>query len=132
MTEGFDVVPAIALGSIRDALLERVEEVGQETAGAVLALPRERAVQERPAPGAHALHIALREHGRILVPVGIVQTEELRALELESGDVPAARLEGSRISSSVRMNTGTTTAATVAAPMRPRGATRRAAGSCRR
>ena len=53
------------------------------------------------------------------MPVGIVETEELGALELEAGDAPAARLEGARISSSVRIHTGTTTAATVAAPMRP-------------
>ena len=52
--ECLDVVPAVAIGGIRDALLERLEELGEETGGAVLALERERAVQERPAAPAAA------------------------------------------------------------------------------
>jgi hypothetical protein len=39
--EGLDVVPAIALGGVRDALLELSEEVGEETGSACLALARE-------------------------------------------------------------------------------------------
>ena len=53
------------------------------------------------------------------MPVGIVETEELGALELEVGDAPAARLEGSPDLVELRAHTGTTTAATVSAPMRP-------------
>ena len=36
--EGLDVVPAIAVGSVRDALLELSEELGQETGSTRLAL----------------------------------------------------------------------------------------------
>lgn len=39
--EGLDVVPAIAVGSVRDALLELSEELGQETGSTRLALARE-------------------------------------------------------------------------------------------
>src|SRR5271170_4022532 len=38
--EGLDVVPAIAVGGARDALLELSEEVGEETGSACLALAR--------------------------------------------------------------------------------------------
>src|SRR4051794_29108474 len=92
--EGLDVVPPVAVGGIRDALLEGAQEVGEEAVGAVLALTRERALQERPPPRVHASHVVPREHGGILVPVGIVKTEELGALELEAGDAPVTRLEG--------------------------------------
>ena len=44
--EGLDVVPAIALGGVRDALLELSEEVGEETGGSVLPLAREGAEEE--------------------------------------------------------------------------------------
>jgi hypothetical protein len=93
--EGLDVVPAVALGGIRDALLELSQEVGEESPGAILTLAREGAEEERPAPGSHAPHVGPREQGRIIVPVGIVETEELGALELEAGEAPAPRLEGS-------------------------------------
>src|SRR6185437_7022587 len=92
--EGLDVVPAVAVGGLRDALLERAKEVGEQTSGAVLALARERASHERLAPGKHALHVVPREDGGIVVPVGIVETEELGLLELEPDDAPAASLEG--------------------------------------
>ena len=47
--EGLDVVPAIAVGGLRDALLERSpEEVGEETGSARLALAREGTEEERP------------------------------------------------------------------------------------
>ena len=39
--EGLDVVPAIAVGGLRDALLEFSEEVGEEAGSACLALARE-------------------------------------------------------------------------------------------
>src|SRR5215216_5589913 len=68
--EGLHVVPAVAVGGIRDALLELSEEVGEETGGAVLALAREGAEEEGPAPCGHAPHVAPREHGGIVVPVG--------------------------------------------------------------
>ena len=84
--EGLDVVPAVAVGDIRDALLELCEKVGEETVGAVLALAREGAEEERAAPCGHAPHVVPREDDGIVVPVGIVQTEELGALELEAGD----------------------------------------------
>src|SRR3954453_6282756 len=92
--EGLDVVPSIAVGIIRDALLERAEEVRDETGGAVLAFTRQRAMQERPTPRKHAPHVLPREYGGIFVPVGIVEAEEVGALELETRDAPAARLEG--------------------------------------
>src|SRR5918995_6235814 len=92
--EGLDVVPAVAVGDIRDALLEFCEKVGEETGGAVLALTREGAEQERAAPCGHAPHVVPREDDGIVVPVGIVETEELGALELEAGDAAAAFLEG--------------------------------------
>ena len=91
--ERLDVVPAVAVGGSRDALLELSEEVGQETGGAVLALTREGAEEERPAPCGHAPHIAPREHRGIVVPIRIVETEELGPIELEPGDAPSARLE---------------------------------------
>src|SRR3954447_17765012 len=84
--EGLDVVPSIPVGIIRDALLERAEEVRDETGGAVLAFTLERAMQERPAPGKHAPHVLPREYGGVFVPVGIVETEELGARELEARD----------------------------------------------
>src|ERR671910_1914573 len=92
--EGLDVVPAVAVGDIRDALLEFCEKVGEETVGAVLALAREGAEEERAAPCGHAPHVVPREDDGIVVPVGIVQTEELGALELEAGDASVAFLEG--------------------------------------
>src|SRR3954465_11407063 len=63
--EGLDVVPSIAVGIIRDALLERAEEVRDETGGAVLAFTRERAMQKRPTPREHAPHVLPREYGGI-------------------------------------------------------------------
>ncbi len=51
-------------------------------------------MQEWPAPGEHAAHVVAREHGGIFVPVGIVETEQLGALELKAGDAPAGRPEG--------------------------------------
>ena len=39
--EGLDVVPAVAVGGFRDALLEFSEEVGEEAGSACLALARE-------------------------------------------------------------------------------------------
>jgi hypothetical protein len=93
--EGLDVVPAIALGGVGDALLELSEEVGQETGSACLALAREGTEEQRPSPCGHALDVFPREHRGIVVPVGVVETEQLGALELEAGEAPTARLEGS-------------------------------------
>src|SRR4051794_22022425 len=92
--EGLDGVPAVAVGVIRDALFERAEEIGEEAGDEIVALARERALEERPTPGEHAAHVFPREDGGVLVPVGIVETEELGALELEPGDPAAGRLEG--------------------------------------
>ena len=92
--EGLDVVPAVAVGRIRDALLEFRKEISEESGRAVLALAREGLEEERPAPGGHAAHVAARELGWVAIAVGIVETEEFGALELEAGDPPAARLEG--------------------------------------
>src|SRR5271163_4154863 len=93
--EGLDVVPAIAVGGVRDALLELSEEVGEETGSACLTLARKGTEEERPAPCGHALDVVPCEQSGIVVPVGVVETEQLGALELEAGDAPAARLEGS-------------------------------------
>lgn len=73
--EGLDVVPAIAVGSVRDALLELSEELGQETGSTRLALAREGTEEERAAPCGHALDVVPREHRGIVVPVGVVETE---------------------------------------------------------
>src|SRR6185312_14620132 len=88
--EGLDVVPAIALGGVRDALLELSEELGQETGSACLALAREGTEEQRPSPCGHALDVFPREHRGIVVPVGVVETEQLGALEHEAGEAPAA------------------------------------------
>src|SRR4029077_20572087 len=93
--EGLDVVPAIAVGGLRDALLELSEEVGEETGSARLALAREGTEEQRPSPCGDALDVFPREHRGIVVPVGVVETEQLDALEFEAGEAPAARLEGS-------------------------------------
>ncbi|WP_082993213.1 AAA family ATPase [Mycobacterium sp. 1245111.1] len=93
--KGLDVVPAIAVGGLRDALLELCEKLSEETCGAGLALARERTEEERPSPCDHALHVFPCEHRGIVVPVGIVETEQLAAFEFEPGEAPAARLERS-------------------------------------
>ena len=53
------------------------------------------------------------------MPIGIVETEELDALELEAGEAPAARVEGLPDLLERRIHTGTTAAATVPAPILP-------------
>ena len=53
------------------------------------------------------------------MPIGVVETEELGALELEAAERPPPASKGARISSSVRIHTGTTIAATVSAPILP-------------
>ena len=70
--EGLDVVPAIAVGGLRDAFLELSEEGGEETGSACLALAREGTEEERPSPCGHALDVVPREHRGIVVPVGVV------------------------------------------------------------
>src|ERR1700756_3189807 len=130
--EGVDIVPAIAVGGVRDALLELSKEVGEETGSACLALVREGTEQERPSPCGHALDVFPREHRGIVVPVGVVQTEQLGALELEAGageapPRPPRRKPGPRRPCATRPERGP--------PRRwrcrcaPRGAIRRAAGS---
>jgi len=61
---------------VDDAVVTRSTMIGliaqdalEETGGAVLALAREGAEEERPAPCGHAPHLAPREHGGIVVPV---------------------------------------------------------------
>ena len=56
---------------------------------------------------------------RCVVPVRVVEAEELDVLELEAGDAPAADVEGLLDLLERALHTGTTTAATVSAPMRP-------------
>src|SRR5215213_4836486 len=70
--QGLDVVPAIEVRGVRDALLERPKELGDEAGGAILALAGEGAVQARPTPGEHAAHVLPCEDGGIVVPVGVV------------------------------------------------------------
>src|SRR5262245_22908382 len=81
--EGLDVIPAVAIRGVRNPLLELSEEVGEQPGGPRFALAREGAPEERPAPCSHAPHVPPREGRWIVVPVGIVETKELGALELE-------------------------------------------------
>src|SRR5215211_8914964 len=92
--EGLDVVPAVTVRGLRDAVFELGQELREETVGAVLALERECTEEERLAPCGDAPDVVPREHGGIFIPVGVVETEGFGALELEAGEGPAARLEG--------------------------------------
>ena len=80
--EGLDVVPAVAIRGQRYALLELGHELGEKAASPAPALEGECAEEERPALGGDAPDVAPREHRGVVIPVGVVETEELGALEL--------------------------------------------------
>jgi hypothetical protein len=63
--EGRDVVPAIAVGGVGEALLELGEELGEQAGGLLLALAREGTQQERPAPTYSAKFSASVAAGRL-------------------------------------------------------------------
>ena len=93
--EGFDIVPAVAVGGLRDAFLDLAEEIGEQRSSACLAFECERTQEQWLAPRGDAADVFAREHSGIVVPVRVVEAEELDALDFEAGEAPAAGLERS-------------------------------------
>src|SRR3954452_11313013 len=66
--ERLDVVPAIAVGRLRDAKLEFSEELGEQTGGS-LALEREGTGEQRPAPCRDAHDVVASKDRMIVVSI---------------------------------------------------------------